>query len=43
MPLVPPVTAQLVKDDGTCFEAIYDAGDVLKATSTLFKAKASNP
>jgi hypothetical protein len=36
-----PVTAQLVNDENsTCFEAVYDAGDMLKNDDRQFKAKA---
>jgi cysteine-rich repeat protein len=39
-----PVTARLVNNSsGVCFEAVYDAGDVIKNDSTQFKAKAEVP
>lgn len=40
LPLTAPVTVQLVNDTpGACWEATYDAGDVRKASPTVFKAK----
>jgi hypothetical protein len=40
-PLALPVTAQLVHDsDGTCFESVYDAADVIRNDAGQFKAKA---
>lgn len=41
VPTLPlPVTAQLVNDtNGTCFEAIYALGDVIKNDAQQFKAK----
>jgi cysteine-rich repeat protein len=34
-----PVTAQLVGSNGTCFEAVYQVGDVVKNGAGQFKAK----
>ena len=40
-PMLPlPVTVQLVNDtNSTCFEAVYDSGDVIKNDAKQFKAK----
>lgn len=40
VPTLPlPVTAQLVNDTNSCFEAVFDSGDVIKNDATQFKAK----
>ena len=39
-----PVTAQLVNSDtAVCWEAVYDASDVIKNQADQFKAKATSP
>jgi cysteine-rich repeat protein len=40
VPALPlPVTVQLVNDTNTCFEAVYDSGNVIKNDAKRFKAK----
>ena len=44
MELPLPVTVQVVNStNSTCFEEIYDTGDVQQNSATSFKAKTSNP
>jgi hypothetical protein len=38
LPLPTPLTVQLQASDASCWEAIYDAGDVLKNEPTTFRA-----
>jgi len=39
LPIVPPVRAQVQLSNGLCFEAAFDALDVVKNTSAAFVAK----
>jgi hypothetical protein len=39
LPVVPPVRAQVQLSNGLCFEAVFDALDVVKNTSAAFVAK----